>query len=163
VLLDALFAASIMVVALGTVVSTLTAGAKVGRFNRETALALNAAESAVETVASRAFSEAFASFSATAATADAPGRYFSVTGLGIRTDDADGFVGEILFPGAGPELYENADDVELGMPRDLNGDSDIDGIDHAGDYRILPIRVRIEWVGVSGPRELEIVSTIANY
>ena len=83
-LLDVLFAASIMVVALGTVASTMTAGVGVSRQNREISSALNGAESAIEDVASRAFEDAFVSFNAI--TGDdpvgvaAPGRFFAVPG-----------------------------------------------------------------------------------
>ena len=166
-LLDVLFAASIMVVALGTVASTLTAGMGVSRLNRETAAALNRAESAIEDIASRDFGEAFASFNAI--TADdppgvvAPGRFFAVAGLDPRRGDADGFVGEIIFPGGGTQLREDVVDPGLGMPRDLNGDSIIDSADHSGDYVILPVRVRLEWTGARGNRQIEVVSTIANY
>ncbi len=75
---------------------------------------------------------------------------FDVTGLGAVADDADGLVGEILFPSVGGELREDVVDASLGMPRDLNGDGAIDALNHADDYIILPITIRIRWMGVSG-------------
>ena len=166
-LLDVMFAASIMLVALGTVASTMTAGVGVGRSNREMAFAVGAAESAIESIASRSFDEAFACFNATTADDPAgvasPGNFFDVPGLDVRAGDPDGFVGEILFPGGGVQLREDVQDVELGMPRDLNGDGDdLDAV-LPGDYVVLPIRVRIEWAGATGDRVLEVVSTIGNY
>lgn len=40
--------------------------------------------------------------------------------------------------------------VELGMPRDLNGDGDADDTDVSADARLLPVIVRTRWTGVGG-------------
>ena len=44
---------------------------------------------------------------------------------------------------------------QLGMPRDLNFEDGIDGFDHADDYVILPVTVRLAWRGVSGDSRQE--------
>jgi hypothetical protein len=54
--------------------------------------------------------------------------------------------------GGALELREDVVDAGLGMPRDLNLDGVIDALDHSGDYRILPVRVLVEWTGMSGNR-----------
>ena len=54
-------------------------------------------------------------------------------------------------------------DAVLGMPRDLNADSALDGNDHAGDYTILPVRVRIEWTGINGDRFMEMATAITEF
>jgi hypothetical protein len=36
------------------------------------------------------------------------------------------------------------------MPRDLNGDGVIDALNHADDYLILPVTLRLEWRGAAG-------------
>ena len=58
------------------------------------------------------------------------------------------------------ELREDCVDPSLGMPRDLNGDSMIDGADHARDYIVLPIKIRIEWDGRVGSRSFEVYSIL---
>jgi hypothetical protein len=47
------------------------------------------------------------------------------------------------------------------MPRDLTADNKIDGADHASDYFVLPVRVRLEWKGASGNRILEIDTLVS--
>ena len=59
------------------------------------------------------------------------------------------------------ELRENAVDTTIGMPRDLNLDGAVDALDHAGDYMILPVRVRVQWMGASGPRTVELQTQIS--
>jgi hypothetical protein len=91
----------------------------------------------------------------------APGPGFPVAGLTSAADDPDQLVGEILFPvapGAGgkPELAENLEIPELGMPRDLDGDGEVDEEDHSADYRLLPVTLRLRWAGANGERVLEI-------
>jgi hypothetical protein len=73
--------------------------------------------------------------------------------------DADGRVGEVIFPNGGNGatfLAENEVDPALGLTRDLNGDGAIDALDHSGDYRLLPVRVRVAWSGATGDRQIEL-------
>ena len=51
----------------------------------------------------------------------------------------------------------------MGMPRDLDGDGVIDALDHSGDYRLLPVLVRVAWRGSSGPAKLEFRTMLADY
>ncbi len=122
----------------------------------------------------------------------APGRRFAVAGLEPVPGAPGGMQGEIVFPaleveagagglgglveglvgglglgGAGGQLewclLEVFEDAELGMPRDLNGDSIIDDLDHSKDYIILPVRVRVEWQGNHGVRSLELFSMLVDF
>lgn len=85
----------------------------------------------------------------------APGSTFVVEGL----SSVDGpVVGRIEFPEHEDEtgqrrLYEGYSDEGLGMPygRDLDGDGTIAGFIGARDYRILPVRIIIEWQSHTGP------------
>lgn len=90
---------------------------------------------------------------------DSPGANFAVERLDPRADDGDGFVGRVEFPSVAVDgdlqLREDMRSAALGMPRDLNADGVIDGADHAGDYRVLPVRVRLEWTGSRGPGSLQ--------
>jgi len=61
------------------------------------------------------------------------------------------------------ELREDYVDEELGMPRDLNGDSIIDAEDHKEDYILLPMVIRVEWAGRHGPRTYEIHTMLADF
>jgi len=72
-------------------------------------------------------------------------------------------VGEIVFPAisvaGGPlQLREDLLAPEFGMPngRDLNGDGNIDQLDHSGDYQLLPVIVRLRWRNGAGERTAEI-------
>ena len=60
------------------------------------------------------------------------------------------------------ELREDYVDAELGMPADLDGVPGIDDDDHSGDYRILPVRVQVQWSGVSGTRTLAVETVLWN-
>ena len=58
------------------------------------------------------------------------------------------------------QLREDLDDPALGLPRDLNGDSIVDGLDHADDYFLLPLEVTVRWRGRSGDRTLRRVTML---
>ena len=82
-----------------------------------------------------------------------------MAGLDPWTEDHDqevAFVGEIVLPGNGPELFENVSIPELGLPRDLNGDLAVRELDIADRYQVLPVTVRITWSSAGGRRVLEI-------
>ena len=142
---------------------------KLSQTNRETALAQAAARQAIEDLQARTFDELFVLFNTP--TLDdptgkfAPGNAFDVPGLAPRADDLDGLVGQVILPEKSPlgvsGLYENYSDAVMGMPRDLNGDGDIDDLNHAGDYQILPVRVRLEWTGKGGERMLEVHTIVS--
>jgi len=61
------------------------------------------------------------------------------------------------------ELREDYQNEALGLPRDLNGDSMIDCADHAQDYIVLPILIRVEWQGPNGPRVFEMHTMLTEY
>jgi type II secretory pathway pseudopilin PulG len=60
-------------------------------------------------------------------------------------------------------LREDFVDARLGLPRDLNGDSLIDDLDHSLDYVVLPVHVRISWRGAFGPRHYDLYTQIARF
>jgi len=97
----------------------------------------------------------------------APGSSFPVAGLDPRTADADGFVGEILFPTDGSAfsglLNEGLKDPRFGCPRDLNGDGDTLDQLGSGQYGLLPVIIRIEWQGTAGSSTLQLRTLLGNY
>jgi hypothetical protein len=86
--------------------------------------------------------------------------------LSALDGDADGLPGEVIFPavaGAAGQLREDAAMPELGMPRDLNGDGAVDANDHALDYTLLPVIVRVRWRTASGAGVYELKTMLAGF
>ena len=94
------------------------------------------------------------------------GAAFDVDGLEPQDGDADGRVGQILFP-VEPLLpgilREDLNQAELGTPRDLNNDGAIDALDHALDYVVLPVLVRVDWAGPAGDSRVEFRTIISDF
>ena len=156
----------ILTVGVGMLAQTLAALGRIGTVNWETAISMQAGRNTIETIRGEDFFEVFARFNADAAddpaAGDSPGNFFAVTGLNLRVDDPDGFVGEVIFPVIDGELREDFVDAGLGMPRDLNGDGIIDGLDHSADYVILPVRVQIAWTGKTGDRTINLDTALTD-
>lgn len=171
-LLEIAVATVLLMIAIGGLSGVLVASVRLNQTNRETALALSAARQAVETLQAEPFREVFARYNTDpgddpAGAGTAPGPGFAVVGLTAQLDDLDGWVGEYEFPvapgiGTSVELREDFVDANLGMPRDLNGDGVVDALNHAGDYRLLPVRVRLRWRGVNGEREFTVETFLGN-
>ena len=131
-----------------------------GATSRESTLATEAVRAVIERMQGQDFADVHALYNADPdddpdGVGTAPGATFVLEGLDVRTDDADGFAGVIEFPTAnGFDLREDVGSTALGMPRDLNLDGVVDGVDHSADYRILPVLVRVEWRGSTGDRAL---------
>jgi len=166
-ILELMISSTVFVLVAGAVVTALVVSNSLNMTNRETALASRAAQSMLEELKACEFSEVFACYDGTAADDPAgggsPGANFAVNGLDVQADDDDGLAGAIEFPGTGTTLREDENDPELGMPRDLDGDTNVDAVNHSGDYRILPVRVVVRWTGQNGPRTFEVVTVLADY
>ncbi|HUG35725.1 MAG TPA: prepilin-type N-terminal cleavage/methylation domain-containing protein [Candidatus Limnocylindrales bacterium] len=157
----------VLTVTMGMFSSTLLSTARQGSHKRETAIAAEAVRRQIEVMRSRPLAELFALYDGDPANdpggpGTAPGAGFAVPGLALREGDADGLAGEIVFPALAGELREDVEDDSLGMPRDLNADGEIDALDHAGDYLILPVLIRVQWQGPSGPREFRMYTMLTS-
>lgn len=136
---------------------------------REEDRAAQAVRSVVQTLKSASFVEAFSLFNAAPSddpggVGTAPSANFPVPGLHAAPGDPDGMPGEILFPttaSAPGVLRENIPDPRFGTPRDLNGDGAIDGANHAGNYILLPVIVRVRWAGAAGVATYEARTLVA--
>ncbi len=138
---------------------------------RESALAAEAARELLETLQVEDFRSLFRMYNGDPADdplgpGTAAGQDFAVAGLDPQADDADGFVGRIEFPvvpGAPGVLREDLDLPAMGLPRDLDGDALVDASDHKGDYRLLPVIVRITWRGRATDSEAVFRTVLGNY
>lgn len=156
----------LLILAIGGLSGVLVAASKLNQSNRETALALSASRQAIELLQAEPFGQVFARFNTDpgddpGVAGSGPGPNFAVPGLAPWNADPDGFVGEFIFPvaagaGGAVELREDVADPALGMPRDLDGDGVVGNEDCAGEYLLLPVRVRLRWRGVTGERELTV-------
>lgn len=119
----------------------------------------------------------------------APGNRFRVEDLDPLPGSPGGTVGEVILPaqltqvevtveepmgklgGGGTTtmivdelwLREDVVDPELGLPRDLNGDNVVDTLDHAEDYLVLPVCVRIRWQSAFGERSMRVVTMLTDF
>ena len=165
-LVEIIVAVLILAIAIGGISSSMLSSMALNRVNSETALAQQAARGALEEITGVAFEDVWAVYNDDPAddgglSVPARGPDFAVAGLDPQTADGDLMCGRIEFPavtvGLGQELREDVVDAGLGMPRDL----DLDGfwpeaVNIAPDYAVLPVRVLIEWRGVSGDRSVEL-------
>ena len=162
-LVEVSVAVVLLTIALCGIAGSIVASDELQNVNRETALAEAGARGMIETLHGVAFAEVFARYDSYAGDnpviGTSPGPNFAVRGLQAAPGDADGLPGEILFPTttvAGvPQLREDMTFTSLGMPRDLNADNRVDNLNHANDYKVLPVRVRVHWAGGTGVRTLD--------
>ena len=171
-LVEIAMAAAVLTIAAGGLMSSIVASMALTRVNNETALAQSYARRAIENMQGVDFADVFRTFNADpdddpAGVGTAPGANFAAFGLEPLAADADGRPGQITFPsivvGGVEQLRENIDDPALGMPRDLNGDGHPpDALNHAADYRVLPVRVRVQWRGAAGPRTITIETLLTS-
>ncbi len=141
--------------------------------HREHRVAQKAAERIVDELQRASFSDVYAlynddPFDDPGGLETAPGNRFWVPELAPSPHRPTGPVGRISFPtlynfNDGLLLREDVLDPALGMPRDLNGDSRVDQLDHSKDYTLLPVTIRIEWHGEAGPSVLETRTLLADY
>jgi len=135
------------------------------RCEGDAALARVASRRVLEELSASDFTEAYALYNQSTQddaglSITARGSNFAVAGLRARSGDADGQCGRVMFPtvvsGGVEWLREDIVDPSLGMPRDLNADGVIDGLNRALDYEILPVRVRVEWRGARGDETFDL-------
>lgn len=178
-LLEVSIGAVVLIVA-GLALGGMSTGlSREAAMTRERSAATWAASDLIETLRNTPFEEVFARYNASTADDPAagasPGHRFDVPSLAPPAGSPDGLNGEIFFPttsipsAADPaaepalELREDATLGLLGGPRDLNGDSIIDTLDHGEDYVILPVVVRVEWTGTAGAAEYEISTVLCHF
>ncbi len=133
--------------------------------NRQSSIATQAARSVLENMRSEGFATLFRRYNATNTddVGTSPGSNFGVTGLEPLANDADGMVGEIIFPTAANQpavLSEVAGNDFPLIGRDLNQNGDATDGDVTGDYVLLPVTIRIRWRGVGGEKSMQFTSML---
>ncbi len=164
---------TVLLVALLILSSVVSSMALQRAGNRETALAVAAVRDTLEDLLAEDFAQVFALYNSDpaddpGAAGSAPGQRFAVAGLDAAPDAPNGLQGEIVFPTAldpllGLQLREDVELRVLGMPRDLSGDNVVDERDHATGYFILPVQVRVRWIGPNGPRQYEMATQLCRF
>ena len=181
-LVELVIATPLVLIATSLIASTLMASSQRKTLNRDRALAASTLQEVLEHMRNEDFTRIFAlynndPFDDPNGPGTAPGRFFAVDGLKPIPDPvtgvvpAHGMVGEILLPVLNTggaidvdlELREDIDLEELGMPRDLNGDSVIDDLDHSEDYHLLPVTGVIRWQSEVGPLEFRMHTLLADW
>ena len=162
----------ILAVSFGMFSTTMIANNRTRSINRDTALSAEAARVIFETMRNLDTSELYALYNSVpgddpGGAGTAPGADFAVLGLDPVPGDADGMVGRICLAerlaGGRWQLREDVIDPALGLPRDLNGDSIIDDLDHAQDYLVFPVRVELDWQGRFGARHMTVSTMLTRF
>jgi len=167
-LVETLLATVVLAVALAGALGSITSSALLGESTRGITQAYLAAHEKLEELKALPARDVFALFNDDPSDdpdgpGTAPGPGFAVAGLDPAPGDADGLAGEVRLPADPAEaslLIESNDLPEFGLPRDLDADGATDDEDHAGDYVLLPVRVRIEWGGPGGRRNLTLETVL---
>jgi type II secretory pathway pseudopilin PulG len=168
-LLDLMITVVVLAIALAGFAQTLASANRATATLNEEALAKEAARGMLEELRAADFATLFATYNGDATDdpegpGTAAGDSFEVASLTPLPEDADGITGAIVFPTAANDPGELREDValpSLAMPRDLSGDGAADALDHASDYELLPVIVRVAWRSASGPSVLELRTLLA--
>lgn len=163
--IEILFATAVLMVAALAFSRAMVASMHLADSTREHTLASEAARRVLEEMQDAEFSDLLALYNADPSDdpvgVSAPGASFTVEGLTPAMDDTDGIVGAVEFPLTGVKLLEDAEIPEFGLPRDLDGSGDIDDVDHASDYALLPVRITVRWRTDGGPMQVVLRSFLA--
>ena len=169
-LIEVLVSFTVFVVTVLAFVKVIAGSMAATTHTHQATLAHEGARRMIETLQDEDFGDVFARYNGTAlddpgGVGNGPGPDFPIEGLQAQQTDPDGLPGEVLFPVAGLApgvLREDLVNVRFGTPRDLSGDGVVDGADHSGDYGLLPVVVRVDYEGPSGPGRVELRTFLGN-
>jgi hypothetical protein len=154
-LVEILVSLTLLAVGMLSLIATLAQNSRLQRATHEKHLAAMGAESVLEDLRRAEFGDLLVDYGP----GGSPGPHFDIRGLSARSSDADGHVGRLSF--LRDETATDSVAGRFGLPRDLNGDGDAADINVSASYRLLPVRVEIEWSGVSGSSYLEFHAVLA--
>jgi len=152
-LIEVMVVLAILSVAGAMFTQTMTVSRRLDPVGSETAMAAEGARTQLEKMHNHPFRDVFRLYNDDpnddpGGKGTAPGSRFAVDGLSPTAPG--GYVGQVLFPVVGTQLRENLVDLDLCLPRDLNGDGVVDGLNHAEDRILLPLRLRLTWKSHTG-------------
>lgn len=156
-LIELAVAISILMIGIVSVLSASSRMHSLRQSNRERTLAQNAVRSLAERMhaAAHGFSDEPSTWSRNLVETYAPGGAFgdAFAVAGLTPVDGEANVGSI-------RVFTDETDadgtlgVELGMPRDLNGDGDREDTDVADGARLLPVVLTLRWRGERGVHQM---------
>lgn len=160
--IEVVIALGVLVVALLSFSKTVTKGIQHQGSVAERDRALSAARQVVEDLRAATFEEVWVRHNGDTlddpALGVSPGSGFDVAGLQPLPADPDGRVGELLFPESGGNLREDLDLPRLGLPFDLDRDGSVTSDDVSGDYRLLPVEIRVQWRSAGSNQRISLVA-----
>ena len=141
---------------------------ELARSDEETAVASQALRSALARIGSLPPREAFAILNAEKAD-DIAGQtsaaYLALEESLLGDSSGQAVTIQVVFPVQDDlpgVLREDLELPALGMPRDLDGDGEIDSADHSGDVVLLPVLLRLEWEGAAGLQSLQLATILGD-
>jgi len=156
-LLEVAFTLGILVIAIASSSATTISLSALRRSNRERTVAHNAAAALAERIHAIAHAKigqpgAWArNVVETVCPANTVGTSFDVREL--EPQDGLAHVGTVLFV-PDETRTDQALGVELGMPRDLDGDGAADKVDAIGTAKLLPVVIEVKWKGIRGEQRI---------
>lgn len=156
-LLEIAITIAILIIAVASTSAATVSLSAMRRLNRERSVAHNAASALAERILSLGRSEIGSpgSWARNVAEAVCPpntlGVAFDVPELEPQTGFAH--VGSITFV-ADETRTDNQLGVQLGMPRDLDGNGFADGTNVIATARLLPVVIELRWTGIRGEQRL---------
>ena len=146
-MIEVMAAAAIMAGAILGLIASITSAGDLQRTTQENTLARAAIQQQVEEILQTAARDVIASWGPLS-----PASTFDVRGMTCVPGDPIGQVGSIqLF------TNETLDRPDLGLPRDLNADGDMDDVDiTTAKFYACPVLVTVRWMGTTGDRTMSI-------
>jgi hypothetical protein len=167
-MLELMVAIATLAVGLLGFTQALVTAMRAQRMSHEQGLAMEAARRQVELMKTVGFANVFRQYNGDrgddlGGPRTAPGANFTVQGL-AGAFGSNSVPGEVLFPTVASQpgvLREDLALPELGTPLDLDLDNGtIDALDHASNYKILPVLVRVRWVSMAGRGEVRLATVL---
>lgn len=158
----------VLSISLGVLVGAVFSGIRLARTDEETAQASQALRTALARIGALAPRDAFAILNDEDGD-DLPGQsadsYLAVDELLLSDREGTPVTIQITFPVEADAPGVVREDLELpalGLPRDLDGDGEIDAADHSADLVLLPVLLRLEWQGSAGPQSLQMATILGD-
>lgn len=167
-LVDLCIALVVLSASLGVLVGAIFSGMRLARTDEETAVASQVLRTALARIGTLTPREAFAVLNAEPADdlqGESAQSYLAVRELVLTDRQGQAVTVQVTLPVSDDQPGVLREDLELpalGMPRDLDGDGTIDGADHADDALLLPLLLRLEWEGSSGPQSLQMATVLGS-